>query len=566
MKKNDPFQSLHITRYNRKPLTVLRSYSLTVFFLSAFFLLPSLAWADNLYYEIKQENSVSQIQTDLQTVINNATDGDNVVVTGSKTDADIMLVLNIPAKKTVLWEATYQSSPGVEIYDLIFFHGEGTFDVAGGTITTANAHAIHAVGKGSVVIVSGNGKVQTSGTVVQSTEEEVHAIFTYGNVEIKDNAQVSGNAGEVIASFGDNAIVSVSGGSITTFSGNAIVTYGKNSKIYISGGYLCNDAINTYPTVIAYDPTPSSEALVHVSGDAVIRAKGDGCAIISSGSVYVGGNAQVSNNTGGNDPYMAAVRASNIVEISDNATISASKNYVIACNNRIIVKANSKILAKNNAIAIFNYGQGQTQANVEVKDKAQIIAENNYAISHNVPYYIFKIDGGVVFAYGNKIHHVINNENFMAPTGLGIVLAWDKDAGNTNYEMFSTDDIFKLPESATAYWDKKEGKHGISYANGENTGFIPIDNVNVLSINENNLPEILVYPNPTSGELRIETSDMRYEILEIEIYDMIGRKFISNLKSQISNQTIDISKFSNGIYLVKIETEKGTLAKKIIKK
>jgi len=83
---------------------------------------------------------------------------------------------------------------------------------------------------------------------------------------------------------------------------------------------------------------------------------------------------------------------------------------------------------------------------------------------------------------------------------------------------------------------------------------------------ENDLPEILVYPNPTSGELRIETSDMRYEILEIEIYDMIGRKFISNLKSQISNQTIDISKFSNGIYLVKIETEKGTLAKKIIKK
>jgi len=117
--------------------------------------------------------------------------------------------------------------------------------------------------------------------------------------------------------------------------------------------------------------------------------------------------------------------------------------------------------------------------------------------------------------------------------------------------VFTEDTIWKFPSNNTlvAKWSKLTG------------------------IDESlNVADIQIFPNPTTGELRIETSDMRYEISEIEIYDMIGRKLISNLKSQISslksqisNQTIDISHLSAGIYFLKIQTEKGTIIKKIIK-
>jgi len=36
---------------------------------------------------------------------------------------------------------------------------------------------------------------------------------------------------------------------------------------------------------------------------------------------------------------------------------------------------------------------------------------------------------------------------------------------------------------------------------------------------------IQVYPNPTSGELRVDMCDMRYEICDIRIFDVMGGKF-----------------------------------------
>jgi len=96
-----------------------------------------------------------------------------------------------------------------------------------------------------------------------------------------------------------------------------------------------------------------------------------------------------------------------------------------------------------------------------------------------------------------------------------------------------------------------------------NIDTIPNDTLKIVDFY--GIVDILVYPNPTTGELRIETSDIRYEISDIEIYDIFGEKKVSNLKSQISNQIIYISHLTAGIYFVKIKTEKGFVMKKILK-
>jgi hypothetical protein len=90
--------------------------------------------------------------------------------------------------------------------------------------------------------------------------------------------------------------------------------------------------------------------------------------------------------------------------------------------------------------------------------------------------------------------------------------------------------------------------------------------------------EILVYPNPTTGELRIipiqfiEGVDgeagrgSELEITSIEVFDVLGRKHLTVLRSYgLTVSKLDISHLQSGIYFVKITTEKGAITKKIIK-
>jgi len=68
-----------------------------------------------------------------------------------------------------------------------------------------------------------------------------------------------------------------------------------------------------------------------------------------------------------------------------------------------------------------------------------------------------------------------------------------------------------------------------------------------------------LYPNPTTGELRIASGELQVE--SVEIFDITG-KTIQHFNVAT---TINVSHLSNGIYFVKIKTDKGELTQKIIK-
>jgi len=543
---------IFVKRNNLNPLTVLRSYGLMVSLLSAFCLLPSMAQAKKYYYEIKQEYSVLQIQNDLLNIIDKAEKSDTVIVTGSKTDVDMHLYIGISDGKTVLWKANYQVPASYYIPNLIGVSSSDTsfctFEIQDGTLVADKSIIIYAYGKNLSVIVSGKSRIQTSG-------DGAHAITTNGNVEIKDNAYLSSTTGKTIESKGNNAVVNVTGGTICATSENAIITNGKNARINISGGYVYNEGL--YNAVSAVDHNFGPLTFIHVSGNAIVEAKGNGAAVFSFIGVKVSGNATVRNNLGG-DLYAGAVVGTYYVEVTDDAKVIAQNSCAISGCETVIVNGNSIVEAKNEAIGIYICDdKGPTKGYVTVSDNAQVIAAQNYAISsHNT----VLIDNGVVFAYGNEMSHVINNEYFSGTTGSGIVLAWDKEAGNTNYDRFSRDDIFILPESATAYWDSKAGKQGIYYENGKNTGFIPLD-VNVLSVKEPTLPNIEVYPNPTTGELYVQSS--KFKVQGVEVFDAYGRKVLDPPLTVL--RSYDLTVLPAGIYFVKITTEKGVITKKVIK-
>ena len=82
---------------------------------------------------------------------------------------------------------------------------------------------------------------------------------------------------------------------------------------------------------------------------------------------------------------------------------------------------------------------------------------------------------------------------------------------------------------------------------------------------------IKVYPNPVRNTLNVESSET---IEQISIYDISGRTLLQTVSRKqtattmghapLSEQSIDISNFAIGIYLVKIKTATGEIVRKIV--
>ena len=87
----------------------------------------------------------------------------------------------------------------------------------------------------------------------------------------------------------------------------------------------------------------------------------------------------------------------------------------------------------------------------------------------------------------------------------------------------------------------------------------------VLGISQNELDsQFSVFPNPTKNTLNISNT-MDASIQGIELSDLNGRS-IKNIKvANVTETQVAISDISQGVYMLKITTDKGSLVKKIVK-
>ena len=202
----------------------------------------------------------------------------SVTVIGNKTEVDQTLNLAIPDGKTVVWAATFEGDSSFS-WNLISLSGDGTFEVttggavstsgnsavaisatgtsstvtvSGGTVSSTgeNGRAIYTVGESPEVTVSGgtvsataaggiaiyttgtNATVAVSGTgKVQATAAGGYAIETYGNVEVKDSAEVTATTGHAITTRGESSTATISGSL-------AIHAIGAGSTVTVSGGVV----------------------------------------------------------------------------------------------------------------------------------------------------------------------------------------------------------------------------------------------------------------------------------------------------------------------------------------
>jgi len=85
---------------------------------------------------------------------------------------------------------------------------------------------------------------------------------------------------------------------------------------------------------------------------------------------------------------------------------------------------------------------------------------------------------------------------------------------------------------------------------------------NALGTNDFMKNEITLYPNPVGNELNITLSNDQV-IESISVYSVLVQ-LVKTIKN--GSTKVDVSELTNGVYLVKIQTDKGVFDKKIIKK
>lgn len=129
---------------------------------------------------------------------------------------------------------------------------------------------------------------------------------------------------------------------------------------------------------------------------------------------------------------------------------------------------------------------------------------------------------------------------------------------NWDLERQTFDENDTLTNYSYRYWDASgtvimDGDSSAYYYHTVNTG---------LKENDISKGNITVYPNPSDGIFNIESNNT---VKSLEIYDSFGKLTYSEsgYKQQFGKE-INLSNYGNGVYLIKLQTSKGIVCKKIL--
>ncbi len=100
--------------------------------------------------------------------------------------------------------------------------------------------------------------------------------------------------------------------------------------------------------------------------------------------------------------------------------------------------------------------------------------------------------------------------------------------------------------------------NNMNSGDGADTGFTTVEESTTSDLSQTNFQDLQIFPNPSKGLINIsglDDADASYEI-----FNLLGSKLRSNASL---NQTIDLTTLSNGVYLMRIHSEKQSITRKI---
>ena len=181
------------------------------------------------------------------------------------------------------------------------------------------------------------------------------------------------------------------------------------------------------------------------------------------------------------------------------------------------------------------FGEQEYQDSMAVVSK--VIAYSGAELKQDSLLVYYSIDGGEYQTANMK--PTANADEYVA-----YIKGYKKNS-KVNYYVFAADESGRRRQQPI--FGNKD-PHRFTFADDE-------------KIDENNISEVNVYPNPASDKLYVETES---EVDEVEIYDVYGRQ--QPIANSQQPTAIDVSGLNSGVYFVRIKTDSGDVVRRIVKK
>ncbi len=172
-----------------------------------------------------------------------------------------------------------------------------------------------------------------------------------------------------------------------------------------------------------------------------------------------------------------------------------------------------------------------------------------------------------------------------APTNLHLVdttmttatLDWNQSSGVANewtvYYKKSGEDIWSSVTTNTHPYELvnlESGKTYVAQVTAHCTNGVTSDpsesitfTTSTVGVEHYELEHTEVYPNPTTGQFRIQNTEVR--IQSVEVFDVYG-KLMYSVEVNDNTVTVDASNYASGVYFIRINTDKGLVNRRIVKK
>ena len=119
-----------------------------------------------------------------------------------------------------------------------------------------------------------------------------------------------------------------------------------------------------------------------------------------------------------------------------------------------------------------------------------------------------------------------------------------------------TEVTIDLPNPSSDYYVGFQATSGYGYG-------VTLDDVCVqaaLSTSENELLDMMIYPNPVDGDFVTIQSPVE-GLKEIQVYSVTGRKL---METTINGNTLDVSSFNTGFYMLKVSINGQSKVSKLV--
>ncbi|MBT0609068.1 T9SS type A sorting domain-containing protein [Aequorivita echinoideorum] len=216
----------------------------------------------------------------------------------------------------------------------------------------------------------------------------------------------------------------------------------------------------------------------------------------------------------------------------------------------------------NFEVSSVEYGQGSA-------DDGKVITLNIYTVDNiNLALATFTLIATETHTSSSADDLSLISVPMTATIPAGSIVAFEVSAGDSGANTGETyfPGLNAAGENGPSYLQSADCSVAVPTPVGGVTGVDEFYVMNVigenveLGINDLTLSQISVYPNPTSDVLNLKVPSS-VEVSNVAMFDVLGKQ----VSVSYNNGVINTANLSQGIYMLKVETNAGTLTQKVVK-